>query len=536
MLRLTIHPQQERVLLSVQTRDRSGHVVQATDPSDSTLWGGSPQLGYASQAASELGRFPLVDIDRMGAFDAILSENDIIDDPGLSPFYDYTMPLSNQDKVVSIVPLVQDSDDLTRSLALYVGSEFSFDSVYFRLGAAATVTAGDFDVEYWNGVEWLPVPTRVDGPLLDLLDNQSDQATWDMPTDWFPSRIQHSQTSVEGSRAVHSRLLFWVRIRFTSLGGSYSPPALTGLWQGEKAAVEDITLWENAKNPNKKVLVLADMMANPNTHLSQVPVVSRKAPATLDEGVVNFGVGDYTLVIPTDVPGVVTADPDLTAGSIKTQVFDRNGTRVDFPVPSTGVVLKPGRYRARVIAEIPNVDFRLLAEETGHTVPPPGPSPEFGGEGGSPSDPEALFDPSWQPMLTAAVADFDVRARGAQAIVDVQRTLSGVDIYSIWLEIDGKLVPLRNQTLYGVDYARLVVADAISGAVIIDTMDAGASSQGSELNPLPGVSAVDQDFFRYTEANSLRLMQNGGQYHVTATVVRNGEAFVKRVVIDFLSV
>jgi hypothetical protein len=533
MLRLTIHPQQERVLLSVQTRDRNGHVVAATNPADSEAWGGSPELGYASQD-SDLGRFPLVDIDRLGAFDSILIENDILDNPALAPFYDYTMQLSNQDQPGAVTPFVQESDDLTKSMAMYLGSEFAFDSIYFRLSAAAAIASATMDVEYWNGVAWTAVPNRVDGPSLGLLDDQSDEVVWDMPTDWFPARIQHTQTTIEGSRAVHPRLLFWVRVRFTSIVGGYSQPGITGVWQGEKEALDDLSLWVNAANPNKKVLVLADMQANPNTHLSQVPVVSRKAPATLAEGVVDFGVGDYTLVIPTDVPGVVTADP-ATLASPKTQVFDRNGTRVDFPIPSSGIVLRPGRYRARVIAEIPNVDFRLLAEQTGHTVPPPGPSPEFGGSGGSPSDPEALFDPSWQPMITAAVADFDVRTRNAQAMVDVQRTLTGVDVYALWLEIEGKLVPLRNQPTYEMDYARLIVADAVSGAVLIDTMNPALSNLGAELNPLPGVGGVDQDFFRYTETNSGRLMQNGGQYHVSAVIVRNGESFIKRVVFNFLS-
>lgn len=530
MLRLTIHPQQERVLLSVQTRDRNGHVVDATDPANAALWGGSPLLGFAANPSGY--RFPLVDIERMGMFDAIVRENDIETDSALPGFYDYGMALSNPDLGVSVSPFVRDPNTPSETLWLYAGAEFVFNSVFFKLGAAGAYGSAELDVQYWDGEIWKEFASREDGPNLGALDGQSDQVTWMPPEDWFPCRIEHQQGGAEGSRVPYERALFWVRMRLSSITSFVSLPTISGLWQGEPGALDDARLWENAKNPKKLVLALASMLAHPNNHLTQVPVVSRKAPATFGTGMVDMGVGDYSLSVPTDVSLVSSPDPALE--EFRTRAFDRNGTWGVFPVPAAGVVLRPGRYRSRVLAEIPNVDFRLLAAMTGHIVPPPGPSPELGGDSGSPSDPESLFDPSWQPMITAAVADFDVRARNAIARVDVQRLLSGVDAYCIWLEVDGKVIPLQNQTSMARDYARLVVTDATSGAVVIDTASGVLSASGSPLFPQPGVSGADVDAFRYVESDSGRLMQNGGQYHVTATIVRGGEMFLSRMVINFL--
>lgn len=529
MLRLTVHTMQERVLLSVQTRDRNGHVVDATDPFDVDTWGATPSLGYSGTEGANLP-FPVVDIERMGAFDSILRENDIVSHPLLPAFYDYTMVMS-KDGFPWVQAFIVDPADATKSLAMYFGSEFSFDSIFFKLGAAAAFTSATLNIEYWDGIQWTAVTGRSDGPLLGSLNGQSDQATWDMPTNWFPCRIQHIKSGAEGSRQVHPRSMFWIRVRYTSIVGSYTSPRLYGAWQGEPAAIDDTSLWQNVQRPNKLVLVRSPMMKNQNVHLSEVQVVSRKAPADRETGLMNFGVGDYTLAIPTDVSGTLATDPAMV--EYLTQVPDRDEALTTFPVPTSGIVLRPGRYRARAIAEIPNVDFRVLAEQTGHTVPAPGPSPEFGGEDIDPSDPESLFDPSWQPMLTAVSEDFDVRSQGVVHI-DMQRTLSGSDSYVFWLEIDGKVVPLRNQSNHERDYGRLVIIDASSGARVIDTMSGSLSLTGLVLHPQIGVSGIDQDSFRYVETNVGRLMQNGGQYLATAMIVRGGEAFISRVVFNFL--
>lgn len=530
MLRLTVHQQQERVLLSVQTRDRNGHAVDASDPADATLWGGSPLLGFAGNPAGH--RFPLVDVERMGGFDAILRENDVDTNPSLAAFYDYTMELANPDLDVTVTPFVLDPDNGSRTLWLYVGSEFVFSSAFFRVRTAGSFASATLDMEYWNGQEWGEFESRDDGPVIGALDGQPDQVTWAPPTDWFPRRILHQQGGAEGSRIPYPRNLFWVRFRLSGISSLVNLPTISGLWEGDQAAIADLRLWANAKNPKKVVLALASMVAHANEHLTQVPVVSRKVPATIGSGMADLGVGDYSLSIPTDVSRVSLPDPALRV--FRTMAFDRNGTWGVFPVPSSGVLLRPGRYRARVMAEIPNADFRLLAAQTGHVVPPPGPSPELGSEGGSPSDPESLFDPSWQPVITAAVADFDVRSRNATARVDVQRLLSGVDAYCAWLEVDGRVVPLQNQSTATKDYARIVVIDASSGAVIIDTANSLSSSNGAPLFPQAGVAGSDADVFRYVESASGRLMQNGGQYHVTATIVRGGESFLSRMVINFL--
>jgi len=201
---------------------------------------------------------------------------------------------------------------------------------------------------------------------------------------------------------------------------------------------------------------------------------------------------------------------------------------VTFPIPSRGVVLKPGKYRVRVMAEIPNVDTMILAQETGHVPLPPITDPE------NPEDLEAAFDPTWLPVMAAAVEHFDVRMRNAFARVEIQRNGSGQDSYSIWLERDGEHTTLQNQTTYGRDYARLIVQDATTGAIVIDTMTSNATAAGP-LYPLAGSGGNDVHAFRYVETNAGRKLADRGQYVLTAMIVRGSEAFVTTTEVAFFA-
>lgn len=535
MLRVSIHPLDESVLVVAQTRDRNGHIADAADTEDSSRWGGNASLGFAASAAGEGVKYPLLDIDRQGTFDAILRENDIDSSPALPGFYSYTMALSDPDNEVAATPWSIDPNDATQTLWLYVGSEFSFRSIFFQVATAGSWTSAALSVQYWDGTAWVDVADLAEGSLLDTLAGASDQVVWTMPDDWFPCTIENSLVTTEGQRRKVDRSMFWVRVRIDTLVGYASLPSISGVWEGWPEAEDDIALWPNVTRPSKVVLALASMQQDTNPHLQSIPCVSRRQPAHFALGLVDFGRGDYWISVPTFQGDAeeVTSDPSLA--DYRTQAVDKSGSTVDFPVPSSGIVLRSGRYRARVIAEIPNVDFSQIASETGHIVPPGAfGTPEFGQDPADPDDPEALFDPTWQPVLTAAVEHFDIRARNTYARVDVQRNPSGNDVYTIWLERDGRLVPLSNQGGSN-PYARLVVIDQTSDAVLIDTMSASSSVSAGALTPVAGVSGIDSHQFVYTETGSTRKMATNKQYLLLAQIVVGGEALETRIVINFFA-
>jgi hypothetical protein len=530
MLRLTIHPLDESVVLVAQTRDRAGHVVDALDVSDSATYGTDETLGFASQASGL--KFPLVDIDQIGTFDDVMRENDIDASPGLPGFYSYAMELADSSNGLTVTPWVQNSTDLSETLFLYLGSEFVFDSIFFDIAVAGAWAAATLEVEYWNGTAWTAVAGLAQGSLLDSLGGASDQAVWTLPTDWFPTTIDNQQVTAEGSRRRITKNRFWVRVKLSGLTTLVSLPTLTGLWKGWKAAESDTGLWQNVIRPSKAVLALGSMRKDSSPHLSEVAVVTRKQPAQRETGLVDFGVGDYSLEIPTyGGDPEATADPALV--DYRTSALNKAGGSVDFPVPSSGVILPKGRYRARVIAEIPNVDFSQIATETGHEVPAGTfGTPEFSAANPDPDDPEALFDPTWKPMLSAAVAHFDIRDRDAKAVLGHIRTTGGNDLYTVHVERDGRLVPLDNQG--GTEpYVRIQVIENDAGAVLIDTMDGSKSGTGAAINPQPAVSAVESTQFRYLETTGGRLLVAGTQYLVRVQVVLGGESIESRTIINY---
>lgn len=516
MLRLTVHPLDENVLFVAQTRDRNGHAVDATDSGDADVWGASEELGFAAQSPGV--QFPILDIDRLGTFDAIIRENDIVTVPSITPFYEYTQELCDSENGSTVTPLVADPADATRTLWNYVGSEFRFLSIFFSIATAGVWTSAAIQAQYWNGDGWQDL-TLVEGSLLAKLSGESDQVSWAAPTDWFPSVVQHSQSSAtEGQRDVYGKRLFWVRYRLTTFVGLTSLPILNGCWEGDERSESNTAYWPLVIRPEKPTLVMHQMAHDPNAHLVDVPVVSRKQPATLSTGELDFGRGDYWAWVPT-YAGAPIVGTDPTKLDKPATGLNKVGTEVTLPIPSRGTVLKPGRYRARVMAEIPNADANPLASATGHSPIPPVASPD------DPEDPEAAFDPTWRPVMAAALEHFDVRARNVKARVEVQRLASGYDSYAIWLERDGEHVPLQNQTDEDLDYARLIVQDATTGALLVDTMTSASTGAGP-LNPMPGVSGRDLHVFNYTETAGARQLQNQGQYILTAMIVRGGQAFV----------
>jgi hypothetical protein len=525
MLRLTIHPLDESVLVVAQTRDRFGNLANASHSGNASLWGQNPQIGYSAHPVGV--QYPILDLDRMGCFDSVIRENDIQTVPSATPFYEYTQELADPDNGGLPTPFVVDPNDATRTLYLYMGSEFRFLSAYLELSTAGVWTSAALSVEYHNGNGWVAVPTKVEGSLLAQLAGQSDQVSWAAPTDWFPSMPEHSLSGAEGSRDVYQKRLFWVRVRLTTFVGFSSMPILKGAWEGDPRSEADDDYWPLVTRPEKPVLTMHQMAKDPNTHLANLPVLSQRAPAAFGSGLLDFGMGDYWSFIPTyGGSPVVGTDPALL--DERTADLDKQGTTVTLKVPSRGVVLSPGKYRARVMAEVPNGDSSVLSQQTGHVAPPPNPDPP------DPEDPEALFDPTWLPVLAAAVEHFDVRSRNTHARVELQRNASVEDSYVIWLERDGEHVPLQNQTDYPLDYARLIVQDAVTGAIVIDTMTTSATAAGP-LYPLAGAGGHDVHEFRYLENVPARKMADRGQYLVTAIVVREGEAFTSTTSVAFFA-
>ena len=525
MLRLTIHPLDESVLVVAQTRDRFGNLANASDSGDAGLFGQAPGIGYSAHAQGV--QYPILDLDRMGCFDSVIRENDIQTVPSATPFYEYTQELADPDNGGLPTPFVVDPNDATRTLYLYLGSEFRFLSAFIDISTAGVFTSGALAVEYHNGNGWVAVPSKVEGSLLAQFSGQSDQVSWAAPTDWFPSMIEHSLSGAEGSRVVYQKRLFWIRVRIANIIGFSSLPILKGCWEGDPRSETDDDYWPLVTRPEKPVLSMHQMAKDPNTHLVNLPVLTRKAPAQAGSGLIDFGMGDYWSFIPTyGGSPVVSTDPALL--DERTTDLDKQGTTVTLKVPSRGVVLAPGKYRARVMAEVPNGDSDVIAQQTGHPPLPPNPDPP------DPEDPEALFDPTWLPVLAAAVEHFDVRARNTAVRVEIQRNASVEDSYSIWLERDGKHVPLQNQTDYPVDYARLIVQDAVTGAIVIDTMTSSAITTGP-LAPLAGAGGNDVHAFRYLETLPARKLADRGQYLLTAIVVREGEAFTTTTSVAFFA-
>lgn len=534
MLRVSVHPLDESVLVVAQTRDRNGHIADAADTEDASRYGTNPALGFSSHASGQGLKYPLLDIDRQSAFDAILAEQDIDATPALPGFYRYTMELSDPDNEIAASPFVLDSTTPTQTLWCYLGSEFAFRSAFFQVAVAGSWTSAALTVQYWNGATWTAVSGLTEGSLLSGLAGASDQLSWDMPTDWFPCTIENQLNTTEGQRRKVDKSRLWVRIRINTLVGLVSLPSISGIWEGWPEAEGDTALWQNVIRPTKVVLALASMQQDSNPHLTQLPVVTRKQPADFSTGVVDFGRGDYWIEVPSfGGDPEATADPALA--DYRTVAADKGGSTVAFPVPSAGVVLRKGRYRARVIAEVPNVDFSQIAAETGHQVPPGSfGTPEFGEDPPDPDDPEGLFDPTWRPVLAASVAHFDVRDRNAYARVDVQRRTDGQDVYTLWVERDGRLVPLSNQG-GTTPYARLLVIDQSSDGVLVNTMDASSAVVAGALTPVAGVSGVDSHQFVYVETASARKLQTGGQYLLVAQIVIGGEALETRIVINFFT-
>jgi len=534
MLRVSVHPLDESVLVVAQTRDRNGHIADAVDSEDAARYGTNPALGFSSHASGEGLKYPLVDIDRQSAFDAILSEQDIDGTPSLPGFYRYTMELGDPDNGITAAPFVQDPNTATQSLWCYLGSEFSFRSAFFQVAVAGDWTSASITVQYWNGSAWTSVTGLTEGSLLDSLAGASDQLSWDAPRDWFPCTVENQLNTTEGQRRKVDKARLWVRVRIDTLVGFSSFPSISGIWEGWPEAEGDTALWQNVIRPTKVVLALASMQKDSNPHLTELPVVTRKQPAGVGTGLVDFGRGDYWIEIPSfGGDAEATADPSLA--DYRTTAADKGGSVVSFPVPSAGAMLRKGRYRARVIAEIPNVDFGQIAPETGHQIPSGSfGTPEFGEDPADPDDPEGLFDPTWRPVLAASVAHFDVRDRSTYARVDVQRRGDGQDVYTLWLERDGRLVSLSNQG--GTNpYARLLVIDQSTDGVLINTMDASAAVVAGALTPVAGVSGVDSHQFVYVETASARKLQANGQYLLVAQVVIGGEAIETRIVINFFT-
>lgn len=527
MLRLTVAPQRDSVLVVAQTRDRNGSAANGSDASDTSVYGSNPSRGYAAHPAGA-PVYPLLDVDRDGSFDAVLKENDIETTPSLTPFYEVTQELSNPSNATPIAFPDIDPDDATQTLWMYFGKEFTFRSIYLKLASAASYTSATITIQYWDGTAWVAVNGTVEGSRLDSLMGLSDQISWDLPDDWFPGTIEHSQASAEGSRRVVGRHLFWVRLRVDTIIDYVSLGTLSGAWEGEPEAEDDVTHWVNVVSPHKMVIAKASMVRDANSHLSSMQVTSRKQPATLSTGRFDFGRGDYYLSIPVyggDVSSLAKGGETL----YRCTGADKNGTSVTLPIPASGMITKSGRYRARVYAEVPNLDASAFAASTGHQ--PFVPDPDLY----DPQDPESQFDPTWNPVLTAMVTSFDVRAKNAVALIEVQRSVSGVDMYTIWVEEDHVVVPLVNQGSTK-DYARLVVVDASTGAVIIDTMDAAKrDGTAGPLSPMDGVSGFDTHAFRYTESDPGRNLQDRSQYYLFAQVVRNGEFVWSRVVVDFFA-
>lgn len=527
MLRVTIYPARESVLIVAQTRDRNGHVADASVATDSR-YGVSPQQGLAAQSAGPGKRWPQIDVDRSGLFDAVLIENDIETHPGDAAFIEATAELSDPDAARAVNWPVSDPDDDTKTLWMYVGCEFVFRSIFFRLSSPGAWTGAVLDAEYWDGTDWTTMPTLVQGSRLDSLAGLDDQISWERPGNWFPTLIDHQQATVEGSRKVVSRELFWVRLRLSSLDTLVDLPQLAGLWEGDEGAETDHSRWPLVTPPQKLVIARCPMTKDHNPHLSSCPVASRKAPATLGGGMADLGQGDYLLRIPTYYGEDALAKDD-DVGTFLVSGQDKNGTAVTVPVSAEGVLRRPGRYRARVYGEVPNRDANVFLADTGHLPVPPDPDLI------DPNNPESQFDPSWQPVMTGAVACFDVRLRDAFAHVEVQRNLSTRDVYSMWLKCGERRVPLVNQGA-NLDYARLVVTDTYTGAVLIDTMDGGKSNVGDALTPLPAPAGnPDSHLFRYTEDASPRKLVDRGQYILTVTIVRGGEAVVSETSVSFFS-
>jgi len=534
MLRASIHPLDESVLVVAQTRDRNGHIADAVDSENAGRWGTNPALGFSAHGTGQGLQYPLVDIDRQSAFDAVLRENDIQSSPGLPGFYRYTMELSDPDNGIAATPFVLDPNDSTQTLWLYLGSEFAFRSVFFQIAAAGAWTSASLTVQYWNGTAWTAVGSLAEGSLLAQLAGASDQASWTMPLDWFPGTIENSLNTTEGQRRKVDKSRLWVRVRLDTLVGVTSLPSVSGVWEGWPEAEGDTALWQNVIRPTKVVLALASMQKDTNPHLTALPVVTRRQPATFGTGFVDFGRGDYWLELPT-YDGDAMADSDPALADYRTTATDKGGSTVPFPVPSAGVVLRKGRYRARIIAEIANVDFSQIAPETGHQIPAGAfGTPEFGETPPDPDDTEALFDPTWKPVIAATVAHFDVRDRNTYARVDIQRNGAGQDVYTLWIERDGRLLPLSNQG--GVaPYARLQVIDQSTDGVLIDTMDAAKAVAAGALAPVVGVSAVDSHQFVYVETLSGRKLVTNGQYLLAAQIMSGGEALETRIVINFFT-
>ena len=526
MLRVAIHPSRESVLVIAQTRDRNGHVADASDATDAR-YGTSPQYGFAAQPAQTGIRWPQVDVDRNGLFDAILVENDVQTSPSLAGFYEVSAELSDFDAARSVSWPARDPNDTTKSLWFYCGSEFAFRSVYLSFAAAGSYVSGAFQVQYWDGTAWADV-AFVEGSRLDAGRGLDDQVSWDRLARWFPCVVQNQLVVTEGSRLVVARELFWVRIRLKTLAGVFSLPILSKCWEGDELAEADPTRWSLVKRPEKLVVARCPMVRDANTHLSSVPVASRKAPATRSTGRVNLGKGDYYVRIPTyDAQDALGKDPasatSLVAGQTKT------GVGVTVPVTAEAVVLRPGRYRARVYGEVPNVDANVFLAETGHTLVPGDPS-LF-----DPNDSDSAFDPTWAPVMAGASAHFDVRLAGAMAHVEMQRSGNTRDVYTLWLSCENRRVPLTNQGSAR-DYARLVVTDTSTGSVLIDTADAAKSVTGGPLLPLATPSGnPDPHLFRYIEDATARKLTDRGQYALTVTIVKNGEAVVSESSLSFFA-
>ena len=526
MLRLAVVPQRESVLVTVQTRDRNGHCADASDVTDATRYGVNPALGYAAQPANSIGQYPYYDLYRDGEFDAILIENDILGNPTQPGFYNYSQLLGSDDGEVELAPL--DPNDGTRTLWMYLGREFMFDSVYFSLATPGVFTSAVLEIQYWNGSAWTAVTGRVDGDRLDTMLGLSDQVSWARSGDWFPKRIENQLVSTEGQRRVIHRSIFWVRVRLSSLVGFTSLPVLSGCWEGFAAAETTPALWTNVIKPGKATILRGTMIRAHNQHLADSLVASRKQPAEISAGTFNFGKGDYVVQIPTYYAHADCVSSDPASLEYRCTGVNKNGTSVTIPIGSTGIIDRPGRYRLRVYGEIPNLDASVFAGESGHQAFVPDPTLV------NPADPESQFDPTWSPVLTAMSTSFDVRLKNTSARVEIQRLASGVDSYSIWVEEDGLRVVLENQGV--ADYARLRVQDAATGAVIIDTAQAGLrEGVAGPLVAQAGVLGVDIDAFRYTESSALRKLQDRGQYHITVWVVRGEEAFVSRVEVNFFA-
>lgn len=527
MLRLTVAPLRESVLIVAQTRDRNGHAADGSDAADASVYGGAPQRGFAAHpSGTQASKYPLADIDRHGGFGAILIENDIVSDSGLPAFYEYVAELSDPDRPALVPFPVVDPEDSSSTLWCYVGNEFAFRSMYVRLAGAAEFDDGPtLAVEYWNGSEWTAI-TIVEGDRLDVLRGLSDQLSWERLSDWFPCTISHQQAVSEGSRLVVGREIFWVRMRLQDLDLDPVLPELAGLWEGDERAEDLDAWWPNVIRPEKLVAAKIPMNRDANAHLASSPVVTRKPPSLLLTGRADLGRGDYFLSVPTYGGDVSVISKDPSSVHKYAAGVGKNGAAVTIPAPAEPLLLKPGRYRVRVYGEIPNLDASVFASASGHQQQVPDPAL------GTPGDPEGQFDPSWAPALSAAVACFDVRLNGAFAQVDIQRTLAGADAYTMWLEQDKVRVPLVNQG-DAKDYARLVVQDAATGAVIIDTMDAAKCVSDGPIAPMPGVSGVDMHAFRYVESDDDRKLQDRAQLHLTVTIVRGEEAFVGRSTVAF---